>query len=453
MAETTVAIYDADQWAERLLTLWPQVWSGDESKKTGGLLYSLFNTVGKQYEFLEENLDWVLAACRLQTARDKALDTFAADYFGKVFGIDFSLERQIGEPDVSFRKRIYDELLQSGGNRNDVDRSFLALTGVRPRIIEPWSIEDTCAADGASFCDIDTYENPCRVADLSRRFMAFVESPLPPYGANGENPIYGVDVGFGCDRSFIIDSEPTWFLGEKQLDATLQRLRMANTIIYRNYGINVSANYARGGSIYSLAGISSIPVELAPPCPEALVVLASAAFNSKVSARVYDTSSFSLELSEATTGIDYVDWIAAPATLPGFGLLPISPDATNASLLKPIDDAFTFVTPSWNTNVWINTLQTGALNFGFSAPGIPGAVLYYGSFEIPFIGTKLLDGTTDEILVTLNVPAPDGFQLMVLPSWNTSYSVTKTSTTFTIKFVEFPPADSYFYWGVLSQPF
>lgn len=452
---TTVEIFTADQWAQRLLRLYPNNWTGDAAKMAGGILYSLFNAPSSQYNFLQNGLDWLLNACRIATATDTALDAIANDYFGNVAPFEAVVVRQPGEPDSTFRQRIYDNLIQGGGTRADINRVVELLTGQAPRIIEPWNILDCGACDAVSFVDIDTPANPCRVGELVGSFhhQGIVESILPPY-SGGNNPVYCVDDGISCDRSFVLDPQPTWFLGEQELDLALNRVRMFATIIWRRYGFPVIANYARGNSSFPSSGVFTTAINLSPPSPQPLVVLASAGWNSSVGAYATDNGNFVITTAVPAPGGEVLDWVAAPSTLAGFGRLSMTAGAFTASIAVPIANDYLFITPSWPSNFWLTTQESTTASFIFDTPAPAGGYLNYGCFGYPNIGTKSVpSGQSAVMTVTFNVPISNPYQLMVLPAWDTQYFIVKSSTGFTVQFTTIPTANTFFNWGVLNQPY
>ena len=450
-AATTVAVFSAEEWAQRLLRLYPNNWTGDSAKVAGGILFSLFQAQSTQYNFLQNGLEWLLHACRVATASDTALDAFAEDYFGNVAKFEARVVRQVGEPDSSFRARIYANLLASGGTRSDVIRVVEMLTGQTPRICEPWSVLDTSACDSMSFLDIDTAVNPCRVGDLSTRYQGFVESILPSFGDQGSNPVYCLDEGLACDRSFIIDPQPTWFLGEKELDLAINRVRMFATIIWRRYGSTLVANYVRGNSANVAADSTSVSVSLSPASSQALSVLACPSWNSQVAVNVHHRGSFSLVFSAPSPG-GKADWIAAPVTVPGYGLLYLSADSYEADLAIPIESSVLLVSPSWNTSVWVESMGSGVASFKFDTPSPPGGYLNYGSFDVYHSGNAEIVEDAVSAEVPLPVPIENPYQLIILPSWNTTFSIVKSSSNFVLTFSTPAPADAFISWGILDQP-
>ena len=452
---TTVPIFSADDWAARLIRLYPDRWTSDAAKVAGGILFTLFSSTSTQFNFLQNGLEYLLNNVRLATATGDALDAFANDYFGDLTQFEAVVVRQVGEPDDAFRQRIYDNLLQSGGTRADVIRVVQLLTDATPRVIEPWNLMDCSACDSITFCDIDTPENPGRTMniDLGFRFQALVESILPSYGGQGNNPVYTPDNGFSCDRSFIIDPQPTWFIGEDQLDQAINRVRMFSTIIWRSYGSTLAVNYARGGNTLPGVDTGTLQIEVSPPCENALIVLANPNWNSTVGVTVNDLGTFTLEFGNAAPGDASVDYIAAPATLLGYGILQLEKGVTSANLAVPVPGQVLIASPSWQTDFFQTQAQTTSAAFEFSNPAPAGGVIYYGSFEPPNGGQQSVNAGDLSAFVEYGFLTEGSYQLVILPGWNTSYSVVKNVDSFTVTFSNEPPENSFFSWGLLNQIF
>lgn len=449
---TTVPILTADQWAQRLLRLYPNKWTGDSAKVAGGVLYSLFNCQGNEFNFLQNGLDYVLNACRIATASDIALDAIANDYFGAVLTLEATVVRKPGEPDDSFRKRIYANLLQGGGTREDIIRVCELLTGQTPRITEPWYIMDCAACDAFSYTDIDTVANPARAGDDNLPYVGFVESVLPSFGDQGNNPVYCVDFGLAADRSFIIDPQPTWFLGEQELYAVINRVRMANTSVGVRFQQQVTAGYARGATRFPSANSALFPVSMYPPCASTPVVLICPSWNSAGYSTAQSNESVDCMFSAAAPGDASFDVIIAPSILAGFGFLNPQKGDLTGSIRIPNSDATIFVSPNWNTTIWATDSSAGSLHFEFSNPAPGGALVNYGSFSSENSGKELVSTGDLSGAVVFDAPIVNPYQLMLMPGWNTEFEFTKTENGFSVVFGAPPPSDSFFIWGIFDQP-
>src|ERR1700733_13082694 len=99
---TTVINLSADQWTARVLRLFPRKWTGDQARKLGGILYAISYAIGNTHTAIQDQLLYAFNASRIATAEDEALDRVCADFFDPD-----DLFRLPGEPDASFRIRIY----------------------------------------------------------------------------------------------------------------------------------------------------------------------------------------------------------------------------------------------------------------------------------------------------------------------------------------------------------
>lgn len=195
--------------------LYPKPWTGDEAKTTAGILYSMMQAFGSQFQVIEQQLQYAQAAMRISTATDEALDRVANDFFGSVIGFPEIMTRNSGEPDSSFRQRIFASLLLDAVTRSAIVNVLQLYTNATPRVVEPWDPTLTGSYDTkVSYYDFDVPASPSRYGDtLPGQF--FVESQLPPY--HGSNfPIYGYDSGLTYDfRSapggYYLDPQSTWF--------------------------------------------------------------------------------------------------------------------------------------------------------------------------------------------------------------------------------------------------
>lgn len=146
------------------------------------------------------SLQYAWAAVRAQTAEGDALDLAAEDFLGN------TVLRVSGEPDASYRQRLLAVLanLGQGATRQAVSNAISAITGIVPRIVEPWSPADTGVIDGLPgagmmFFDIDTVRTPARLTDPGLAYQGFIESILPGIPVLAGNPLPCMDDGIYTD--------------------------------------------------------------------------------------------------------------------------------------------------------------------------------------------------------------------------------------------------------------
>ena len=189
MAATSVPTLTPVQFAQRLASMFPRGWAGDDAKATG-LLAGVLQSLASQMSVVLAEVQYVQAATLLGTATAPELDAASVDFFGT------ALPRPAGMNDAAFAAAIEAALLKSAATRPAVSAALTAMTGTAPRIIEPWNAADTgCWDSGQSYWNVDTPANPARLADVSQRFQAFIETvPLKAGGLNG-NPLQTFDDG------------------------------------------------------------------------------------------------------------------------------------------------------------------------------------------------------------------------------------------------------------------
>jgi hypothetical protein len=128
-----------DSWSHdgiyrRLIQQLPNWW-GTDHEDVDLILEGYITTNTLNYEQFE----YVYQQMRLQTMEGNNLDLFSLDYFGG------TLPRRTGENDNSYRNRISATLLQEKATRYGMENALFLLTGIEPRIFEPWNPYD-CGA-------------------------------------------------------------------------------------------------------------------------------------------------------------------------------------------------------------------------------------------------------------------------------------------------------------------
>jgi hypothetical protein len=439
---TGVKLFTADQWAQRFIRLFPKPWAGDDAKKCGGILYSLFNAIGSQANAIQLQFQFCLNAERIATATDVALDAYANDLF-------LNVTRLTGEPDASFRARIYANLFPKRGTRIAISNMFYQLTGSMPRLIEPWNIND-CAVLDRCFIDIDTPQFSSRTSDSSMRKTIMVESILPSFGNQGLNPVYGLDAGLVVDYGWIVDSSPTWFLGTQLLDQALTQTKLGGTTAYRRYSSQALVDFAKSGTQAVSPGQTNINISLAPAISGSYIVIAQPSWNTIVSCTPISPSQFSLFFSAAPPALATVDWMIVPLTVVGSVNEIVTPGITSSSIsLASFSGMIPFACCGWNGLAWVSSVSSGSLTFEFDTPPIQTSQV--GCLFLPASSGGFVTVPAGQTNVTINLPAnvAQPFQAFVTPSWNAACAVTKNGiTSLTVEFDEPPVTDLSLYWAI-----
>lgn len=226
MAGTTIPTLSPAQFASRMAALFPRGWAGDDAKQTGNV-YSLLLSIGTELAVLQNEVQYALAAQRLQTETSPELNYASADFLGDL------LPRPSGLTDAAYAEEIIAALFQPAATRPALQQALYDLTGVLPRLMEPWNPSDTGALGygGPSFWNVDTVQHPFRWGNGGLRYQGFIETTPPSISALGpNNPILTWGTFYW--------NVPGYFFGiiqpasENSLNNTLNRLRAYGTIVW-----------------------------------------------------------------------------------------------------------------------------------------------------------------------------------------------------------------------------
>lgn len=130
---------DANDMRLRLKALMPP-WFGDSNPVLNGILSGAASALAIVYAFYV----YAKTQARLLTATGAWLDIAAADFFGT------AVRRGYNEEDSTFRLAILSNLFRARATRKAIGDILSALTGYRPRIVEPWQVTD-CGAYGIGY--------------------------------------------------------------------------------------------------------------------------------------------------------------------------------------------------------------------------------------------------------------------------------------------------------------
>ena len=225
MAGSQIPIITADGYAQRMAALIPRGWANDSAKQPGGVLYALLETIGTQFNFINTALQYALNTTRIQTETSPELDEASEDFFGD------ALPRPPGATDAAFLALIQSNLLQPGATRQAVSNAVQKITGVAPRIIEPWNPGDTGCIDVATFIDIDTKANPF-IMSGEDRYQGFIETILPPITSLGNNPLLTSDDGAYLDVNLYGDTLQGVLQGLSAIYNAINAVRPFGTIAW-----------------------------------------------------------------------------------------------------------------------------------------------------------------------------------------------------------------------------
>lgn len=450
MVATTIPDVQEEEWARRFLGNFPEPWSGSQARADGGVLYALLYAFGDALTKQLVNAKWDLAACRIETAADEALDAIAKDYFGDVAGYPADVIRASGEPDESFRARIKATLLLPAATRQSLIDLLKRLTGEEPRIMEPWNPMDTAAWRSRSFFNVDSKANSSRFGNGGLRYQGFIESPLPSFANQGNFPIYCFDKGacWGAKQTYFFKSQATWWLQVARIDALINKTKPFGTTVWRKYTGQPLTRNTIGGTIYLEGGEPEIVVDVFPPFAGSFVVLADGNWNVRVSQQVLSSSQFKLVFSSPAPAGAIVDWVGSPITVGGVGRGGILADATDILIgVQPqnLNDVL-IALPSWNTNAWLYSRSPSVADVRFSVPAPASANVAYQYFPSSLSGSVVASAGSPICSAPINTRDP--FQAFALPTWNTTIEVDKNPSLLNFRFGTPPPIDAYVYWAI-----
>ena len=169
-----------EQIVNRLKRWLPQGWSGSDTP----VLDAVLNGGAAGAEFNYEQLGYVQAQMRVQTATGENLDAIAQDYFGSY------LNRLPEESDGAYRLRILANLQVDSQTRAAITSAILQLTGLIPVIWEPFTVADNGAYGVNLVYGRTTYaggEPYWYHITVFRRSAPF----LDVFGAYGNGLVYG----------------------------------------------------------------------------------------------------------------------------------------------------------------------------------------------------------------------------------------------------------------------
>lgn len=245
MAGTTIPSITADGFAQRLAATYPNGWASPEAMQPGGVFYALHKMVGGGLSFVLGAVAYALGSTRVQTAAAPELDLASQDFFGS------ALPRLPGESDTAYRARIEQKLLfdfsfNCGATRQSVIDAIENVTGLAPRVIEPWRPMDTGVIDGQPgagmmFLDCDSPEAPARITDPIF-YQGFIETILPTIPVLGGNPLPCMDVGMAPSGLYTDTAGSSMFdftepvpPGEQAVYDAINSTKVFGTIAWTNF--------------------------------------------------------------------------------------------------------------------------------------------------------------------------------------------------------------------------
>lgn len=449
MPATVISTIDSDSWVKRILRLFPRKWSSDAARLEGGVLWALFKSLGLELEITNDNLIFVWQACRISMARGEALDLIAEDYFGQAYGFPQFVIRSEGESDADFRQRILDNMFLPAATRRAIHDVIVRFTGLEPRIVEPWRLQDTGAYDATSFFDVDTQANPSRYATPDLKYQAAIIATIPTIPGAKKFPFYTFDAGSGWDKSYFIQTRAQWLLTVQRMNDILERTKVYGTRIWLHSSSRVKTNKPLAGSYSVPRHAIHREVTLYPPFEGPYAVIATCNWNSKVSYERIHAGKFQLDFGTGAPVAASTDWMAAPlASVPGWGKVPVEHGKNTFRVGQPaaLKGYYLVATPSWNTKAWVTSVNSDSWDLQFSAPAPLNSYLSFAWMSPLKSNYEIIQ--PDSIESVISVQATPPYVAFVLPSWNTSYKITKHPDHLDVSFAQSPDDAQNLYWAI-----
>lgn len=182
----------AQVFAQRLAALFPPGWASPDGM-TGGVAFAFLLGQGTGLAEALNQLVYARNAVLVGTETSPELDLASQDFFGS------ALPRPPGMTDAAFAALIVSNLFLKVATRGAIAAALTNLTGVAPRMIEPWNPGDTGAWGANSYWDVDTAATPWRLSGEERATGFIVSATSQVASVLGGNPDPMLDDGFYWD--------------------------------------------------------------------------------------------------------------------------------------------------------------------------------------------------------------------------------------------------------------
>lgn len=356
MPVTAIIGLAGPQFAARIAQLFPRGWASDDARQTGNV-YSLLLSLGNQLKFTQDEIQYALAAQRLQTETDPELDDASLDFYGG------SLPRGAGQSDADYSDEIINGLFRPAATRTALFNALAKLTGFAPRMLEPWNVYDTGSWRNASYWNVDTVPNPARWGNGGLRYQGYIETSPPGIPAIGvNNPI----LAWG-DSAYW--NQPGYFFGiieavsENTINDLINRLRAYGTVVWVKL---VSAQTL--GIIVAPSTVVSLSAVQAGPTSANISWQAPATgtppFTYQIIYRVHGTTSFTAGPAGSSNNVTLTG--LSPNTI--YDIEVIARNVGGFSQTSPVTVTTGIIPPSPPLNVSATQVQATAITVIWTQP-------------------------------------------------------------------------------------
>jgi hypothetical protein len=234
---TVFPSYTGEQFGARTERNFPRGWASADAVSDGGVADAFFDTIGGNLATILADMIYALKATRIQTETSPEIDNASIDFFGPNV-----LPRPAGYTDTQYYNLILQTLFRQAITRPAISNALAALTGSVPRMLEPWSINDTGHWNGnptqaASYWNADTVANPARWGNGALRYQGFIETAQPATSSFvSGSPILGWGGTPGANSAYW--NVPGYFFGIIQQTSTnsvytlIDNLKAEGTLIW-----------------------------------------------------------------------------------------------------------------------------------------------------------------------------------------------------------------------------
>jgi hypothetical protein len=415
-----VNIISPEDWAARLIFLFPYPWLSDYARSVSGIAYAIFLSIGTELNFISQQMYYAWTACRLQTATNGALDLFAQDYFGN------NLPRQPGESDTSYRIRIQALLFQPQVTREAIVNALeSAYPGISVRPLEGWNPSDTgyyadqTSGYKGSYYDYDSPLIPSLWGDWTTRYTGYFEIQLPQEVALSYN-LWGYDFAAAYDSEtgyfFPLIQESVTLIG--QVNQLLTQITALGTDIWVKYVVGLIAPFSTGGSYPIATGLITYTLNL--PASTGFYLLFT---QLSKPINVWQTGNspitFTLTTQAPTPSGTILNFLAIENSQPGIGIASINRGDLGYQVRADAVNNVVLFQGLWNNVAYYSGRSVNAINYNFTTPAPSGTQANY--FAVPVSGQAFYQSVSANVL-TLDVDITVDAQNIpyVMANWATT---------------------------------
>lgn len=219
-----MATGDQQDIFQRLRQVMPPWFAGRSDDDENPILNALLWGAAYALSLVYSLVAYAKLQTRVATATDGWLDMISADFFGT------SLPRKQGQNDTSYRAAIIARLFREAGTRKAIRDVLLQITGIEPRIIEPYRAQD-CGAWG----ELGGWGVTGAYGSVLLPYQAFVTAYRPPL--QGVPYVAGYNIpagGYGVGEIEWADSSSLHALTDADIFAAVDAVKPYGTRVWMN---------------------------------------------------------------------------------------------------------------------------------------------------------------------------------------------------------------------------